>query len=132
MLAPETKNRFLQLRAQGCTLSSIAAELQVSARTLVEWNRLHKVELRALRAIALEEVMSKCLPSREQTITALAAQLSRLDRRLATEDFSFTPAKQFFQMAAQLRAELRRVRLDLDAELEHAESAIPPSPTPSE
>ena len=76
--------------------------------------------------------MTKCLRSREQTVIALAGQLSRLDKRMATEDFSFTPAKQFFQMAAQLRAELRRVRLDLDAELEHAESAIPPSPTPSE
>ena len=132
MLSPETKNRFLQLRAQGCTLSSIATQLQVSPRTLVDWNRLHKIEIRALRAIALEEVMTKCLPSTEQTVTALAAQLSRLDQRMATEDFSFTPPKQLFQMAAQLRAELRRLRLNLDAELEHAESAIPPSPTPSE
>ena len=71
MLSPDTKNRFLQLRAQGCTLSSIATQLRVSPRTLVDWNRLHKIEIRALRAIALEEVMSKCLPSREQTVTAL-------------------------------------------------------------
>ena len=42
------------------------------------------------------------------------------------------PTKQRFQMAAQLRAELRHLRLNLDAEPEHAESAIPPSPTTTE
>ncbi len=34
----ETKDRFIELRAQGLSLAKIASDLGVSKRTLVDWN----------------------------------------------------------------------------------------------
>src|SRR5262245_2586469 len=47
-------NQFIELRSQGLSLSRIAEQLNVSKRTLVDWNRAHQATIDSLRALELE------------------------------------------------------------------------------
>ena len=41
----ETKNRFIELRAQGWSYSRIAAELKTCKQTLINWSRDFSIEI---------------------------------------------------------------------------------------
>jgi hypothetical protein len=62
----DTKNQFLELRAKGWSLSRISERLNVSQRTLVDWNRQEHEQIRTLRAIEWETLQEKILPTCEQ------------------------------------------------------------------
>ena len=54
MYCNDTKDQFAELRAKGLSLSRIASDINVSQRTLVEWNRQLASDIRDLRAVHLE------------------------------------------------------------------------------
>jgi hypothetical protein len=43
----DTKNEFIELRAKGWSPSRISDQLKVSQRTLVDWNRQEREQIRA-------------------------------------------------------------------------------------
>ena len=49
MYDQQTKNRFIDLRAQGLSLARIALDLDISKRTAVDWNRQFQTEILSLR-----------------------------------------------------------------------------------
>jgi len=66
MYDADTKGQFLELRAKGWSLARIAKRLKVAQRTLVDWNRQEQEQIRSLRAIELEALREKILPTMKQ------------------------------------------------------------------
>ena len=52
----ETKERFIELRGRGLPLAKIAAEINVSKPTLINWERDFREEIDNLQAVELEVV----------------------------------------------------------------------------
>ncbi len=105
MHGTETKSQFIELRAQGWSLARIAAHLNVSQRTLVDWNRQEHEEIRTLRAVELEALQEKILATREQELKRLKAELDRIDQELAKRTTEFISTENLYRLAALLRGE---------------------------
>ena len=104
----ETIQRFVQLRAQGLPFAKIAAELNVSKPTLIEWSRQHQFEIQNLRAVETEALAEQCLASREHRWEQLGKHLRQVEEELAKRDFSQISTPQLLGLATRLRAEVSR------------------------
>lgn len=111
MHSTDTKSQFIELRAKGWSLARIAAHLKISTRTLVDWNRQAKDEIRVLRALELEALQEKILATHEQELTRLAEHLQRLEQETARRDLKFVETENLYRLSSMVRAEIRRVRL---------------------
>lgn len=114
MHSTDTKSQFIELRAKGWSLARIAAQINVSPRTLVDWNRQSHAEIRTLRAVELEALQEKILASHEHELTRLTQHLQRIEEQLAKKKLEFESAPDLYRMAALMRAEIRKVRLEPD------------------
>jgi hypothetical protein len=108
----DTKSQFIELRAKGWSLARIAARLNVSPRTLVDWNRQAQTELRTLRALEIEALQEKLLATHEQELTRLGQQLQRIEDEVAQRKLQFVDTEDLFRLSSLLRSEIRKVRLD--------------------
>ena len=128
MHSTDTKSQFIELRAKGWSLARIAARINVSPRTLVEWNRQSRAEIRVLRAVELEALQEKILATHEQELTSLVQHLKRLDEEAATRQLQFVETKDLYRLSSLVRADIRKTRLEPELD-----EAVPPpaATTPS-
>jgi len=108
MYDTDTKDRFIELRAKGWSLTRIAAELGVAPRTLGDWSHQAREEIRFLRAAELEALHEKILASHEQELTRLKSELDRLEQELAKRSPEFISTENIYRLAALIRAEIRK------------------------
>ena len=111
MHSTDTKSRFIELRAQGWSLARIAAHLDVSKRTLVDWNQHAQAEIRALKAVELEALQEKLLASHEAELTQLTGHLQRVEKELAGRCLEIVSTENLYRLAGQLRRQLQHARL---------------------
>ena len=87
----ETRNRFVELRAQGMSFAKIAEQLDVSKTTLVDWSRQLKNDIANMKEIELEELRDRHNMSERTRIELIGGQLARIQEELAKRDFSDVP-----------------------------------------
>ncbi|HOX59460.1 MAG TPA: hypothetical protein P5205_20185 [Candidatus Paceibacterota bacterium] len=114
MHSADTKSRFLELRAKGWSLARIAVAIDVSQRTLVDWNRQHLEELRALRALEIEALQEKLLATHEHELACLAKHLEQVEGELAKRKFDYESTRDLFRLASLLRSEIRKLCVQPD------------------
>ncbi len=131
MHTTDTRHRFLELRAQGWSLSRIAAELDLAKSTLAVWNREQRREIADLKTIELETVQERILVSHEEELRRLTAHLNRLEVILAQRNLECLSTESLFNLAAIVRAQLRRVTAPPCVMLEEAVASASPSPVPA-
>jgi transcriptional regulator with XRE-family HTH domain len=102
----ETVAQFIHLRAQGLSYNRIAAQLNVSKPTLIQWSRKHQFDIQNLRAIETEALAEKCFASRQQRWEQISRDLHRVETELAKRDLAEVPTAQLLSQAARLRAEV--------------------------
>src|SRR5215467_1785944 len=106
MHAPETIQRFIELRAQGSTYARLMAELNVTKPTLIAWSRKHQFEIQNLRAIELEALRDKWLACTTERVNGLGEQLRRVETELAKRDLSGLSTPQLMAAARTLRRQI--------------------------
>ena len=111
MYDADVKNQFLELRAKGWSLGRIAERLKVAQRTLVEWNRQEREQIRILRAIEFEALQEKILATHEQELTRLKVELDRLEAELGKRTVEYISTENLYRLSALLRGEIRKVCL---------------------
>lgn len=81
----EQKERFIELRAAGRSLVSIAAELKVSKPTLIAWSRELTKEIGNARTLRTEELFERFAVTKTKRIEAFGKRLEgilgELDKR---------------------------------------------------
>lgn len=127
MHSTDTKSQFLQLRAKRWSLTRIAAHLNVSVRTLVDWNRQSRDELRTLKALEIEALQEKVLATHEIELTRLAQQLQRIEEEAAQRKLQYVDTEDLFLLSSLLRSEIRKVRLDPDLNFPGPLDVAPPA-----
>ena len=118
----DTKNQFLELRAKCWSLSRISEQLKVSQRTLVDWNRQEREQIRTLRAIEWEALQEKILATGEQELVHLKKELDRLEAELAKRTVQYVSTENLYRLSALVRAEIRKA-CQVPVPLEHATGA---------
>jgi len=104
----KTKDRFIELRAQGLPFVKIAAEIGVSKTTLVNWEREFEEEIDNLRAVELEALYDKYHLSARKKVEYFGDILNRIQGELETRDLSTIPTEKLFAMYAHFFREAER------------------------
>lgn len=90
----EKKIKFVELRTQGKSFSSIAAELGISKSTCSQWERELGEEIATSKAAALEELYEKYFMGKRARIERYGKELQKIDEALSRVNYdSIDPAK---------------------------------------
>lgn len=108
MHAPETVQRFIELRAQGWTYARLMTELNVTKPTLIAWSRKHQFEIQNFRAIELEALRDKWLASTSERVNSLGEQLRRVETELSQRDLTALTTSQLMSAARNLRHQIEQ------------------------
>jgi hypothetical protein len=104
----ETTRRFIELRSHGWSFARIAAELNVSKPTLIDWSRKFQFDIQNQRAIELEALRDEVLSTCEARARALAEQLRQVEAELAKRSVSDLPTARLYSLADSLRRQIMR------------------------
>lgn len=104
MIDIDTKNRFLELRAQGKSLRTIAHELSVGRQTLVNWERKHKEQIENLKAIELDALMERHQLTAQAQIERYGLELARVTEELQKRDLAGVPTPKLYDIMVKLHA----------------------------
>ena len=74
----KTKERFVELRAQGWSFDRIASKLDVSKNTLIGWSENLELEIQNAKQIQLDRLREMHLLTKCAKIEAFGKQLKRI------------------------------------------------------
>src|SRR5674536_2607 len=109
----QTKERFIELRGQGLPLARIAAEINVSKPTLINWEHDFKEEIDNLQAVELEAMYDKYYLSVRKKVEFFGDVLNRIQSELETRDLSTISTEKLFAMYAHFYQEAQRALPDI-------------------
>jgi len=72
----ETKNKFIELRAQCLSFDKIAQQLNVSKKSLITWSKELSMEISNLKVIELESLQEKYLMTQKMRIDLYGTKLN--------------------------------------------------------
>jgi len=106
MHTPETRQKFIERRAQGWSLVRLAAELGVARSTLIEWSRQLRFEIQNQRTIELDDLRNRLLGTCQSRAAVLAEKLGRVEEELRKRDLTGVSTRSLFDLSLALRREL--------------------------
>ena len=102
----ETKERFIELRAQEYSYDKIAELLEVSKRTLINWGGELSYEVENAKALRLEVLREKFVLSAESKIELWGELVDRLKQEIATRDLSTVDTNKLLDMLIKTQDKL--------------------------
>jgi DNA-binding XRE family transcriptional regulator len=103
-----TKERFIELRANGWSFDRIAKELKVSKQTLVAWSKELTLEIANLRAIELEALQEKYFLLKGKRIELFGEKLKTIREELDKRNLKDVPTEKLFDLLLKCFAVLER------------------------
>lgn len=107
MKPQETKDRFIQLRAEGKSYAHIAATLNIAKATCTEWERELKAEIDTLKRARLAELYEKYAMAKEARIRRLGETLDKINAALDKVDFADMPPEKLLDYKLKYAAALK-------------------------
>src|SRR5437870_7625369 len=127
----ETKNQFIELRAQGWSLARIATHIGVSKRSLIDWNRQCHAEIQQLQALETEALHERILASHEEELRRLAGHLTAIENELARRGPKALNTLELFRMSALIRSQIHDLRTEaarpVPAAARESGAGVPPA-----
>ncbi|MDI6766036.1 MAG: helix-turn-helix domain-containing protein [Bacteroidota bacterium] len=102
----QTKNRFVELRAQGISYEKIATELNVSKQTLISWSKRLQIEILNLRAIQLEVLQEKYFLTKEKKIEFIGNILNALKAEADKRDLTKLSDRELLELILKFSEKL--------------------------
>ena len=109
MHTPETKQKFVTLRAQGRTFEQLAKELGVAKSTLILWSRELRFDVQNHRAIVLEEIRDRIIGNTQHRLNQLTLKLAKIEGELQQRMLTDVPTAQLYAMAEKVRRDVERL-----------------------
>ena len=113
MHTPETRQKFVELRAQGWSFVHVAAELGVAKSTIVDWSRQLRFELQNQSAIEMDDLKNRLLGPRQKRATALAEKLAAVEAELGKRDLASVSTQGLYALSASLQRQIEQAIGDL-------------------
>ena len=108
MHSTETHQKFIVLRAKNRGLCGIAEELGISSSTAYTWDSEFQDEIAQLRAMEIEAIRERILPSYQQELSYLAEELKRVQAILRERDYGYVNTDQLYWYQSHLLARIDR------------------------
>ncbi len=104
------KDRFVELRAQGKSFSSISEELKVSKPTLIAWSRELGEQIKNLRVIHEEALREKYRLTQERELQILSSQLDVIEKEIASRPVFDVPTDKLYGLLFKITEEIRKTQ----------------------
>lgn len=108
MTTNDIKLRFVEMRANNMSLSSIANELHISRGTCSKWVKELESDIAVKQAERKAEITDLYAMDRQHRINRLQAVLERLDKAISNADFSQMSPEALLKMKLRYESELSR------------------------
>jgi len=106
----ETKHRFVELRAQGKSLRTVADELTVGLQTAVRWERELKEQIENLKAMELDALLERHRLTVQAQIERYGLELARVTEELQKRDLAGVPTPKLYDIMIKLHARVDGAR----------------------
>lgn len=107
MIDNQTKEKFIELRAQGKSFNTIAKELGVSKPTLIDWSREFVDQISNLKTIELEDLQEKFYIQKRKRIEIFGAQLETIKQELSLRDLKTISTERLLDLLAKFTSILK-------------------------
>lgn len=102
-----SKEKFIELRAQGYSFDKISREINVSKPTLIKWNQEYSKEVANLIFCNSENLIEEFRLLKVHKIEALARTLSKVLEELSKRSFENVNTKDLISIAFSLESKLK-------------------------
>lgn len=115
----ETRQRFVELRAQGFSYDKISKELKVSKQTLINWSNELELDIANLKAIELEALQEQYYLTKAERIKLFGERLKAIKQELDKRSMEELSIKELFDMQLKcysaLDNEIKEVEFQKDS-----------------
>lgn len=94
----ETKERFIQLRAQGWSFDRIAKDMGRAKQTLIDWSKELQDEIANRKALELESLYERYYLLKETRIQTFGEMLTRLRGEITKRELSDIPTDKLLEL----------------------------------
>jgi transposase-like protein len=109
----EVKTQFIEMRAKGHSIRSIARQFNLSPTTLVNWQSEFDAEIARLKSIELECLYEQYHLLKEHRVTALGEQLNTIKTALTGRNLSDVATEKLLDLQLRYMDEIRKELVDL-------------------
>jgi len=109
----ETKEKFVELRAKGLSFDRIAAELETSKQTLINWSKELENEISNLKKVELEALQEKYFMLKSQRIELFGEKLKAIKDELDKRNLSDLPTDKLFDLFMKCFHQLNAESVDI-------------------
>jgi len=121
----KTKEKFIELRAQGWSFDKIAKELNRAKQTLIDWSKNFEEEIANLKAMELEALYEKHYLLKENRLETYATVLNNIKDEIMNRDLSDVPTDKlldlFLKFENQIKDEVVVPRFKTSTEIKEDE-----------
>jgi hypothetical protein len=121
----ETKNQFIELRANGLSLDAISAQLSVPKTTLGRWHHESLEQIQRLRALQWHLLEDQIGQRLEDTLTHIAQRIRKWDAKLDKQLGNYQKPGDSIRVIRESRREYLQLRALLLAPLQPARRNAP-------
>jgi len=94
----EIKDKFVEMRAAGVTISKASKDLGIAYNTAMNWEKDLTERIAAYKAIRIEELQEKYKISKEKRIELFGKDLLAINKELEKRDLSEVSTPKLFEM----------------------------------
>jgi IS30 family transposase len=125
----KTKEKFIDLRAQGYSYDKIAKQLNKAKQTLIEWNKDLQGVIAERRAYELEALYEAYKITKEGRLRNLGETLNRLRDEIARRDLSEVPTEKLLDLLIKYSTQVKDEVIEPDYSTQAEETYSPPQIT---
>ena len=103
----KTKEKFIDLRAQGYSYDKIAKELNKAKQTLIEWNKELQGVIAERRAYELEALYEAYKITKEGRLRSLGETINKLREEIARRDLSEVPTEKLLDLLLKYSSQVK-------------------------
>jgi len=104
----ETKEKFIELRAEGWSYGRIAMELSVSKPTLISWSREFQMEIENLKAVELSDLLERFSLTKSKRLELFGQSLNALETELDGRDLTRLPTEKLYELILKYLASIKQ------------------------
>lgn len=108
----ETKQQFIELRAQGWSFDKIAKELGRAKQTLIDWSKELSDEIANLKALELEALYESHYLMKEHRLKTFGAMLTKITTEIQKRDLSDVPTDKLLDLLLKYNSQVRDEIID--------------------
>lgn len=110
----KTKEKFIDLRAQGYSYDKIAKELNKAKQTLIEWNKELQGVIAERRGYELENLYEAYKLTKEGRLRSLGETISKLREEIAKRDLSEVPTEKLLDLLLKYSSQIKDELIEPD------------------